>query len=178
MPESDSGYRYRLPANLRQQIGLGRISANARERGVVRSGLGIESIERGLLYETLTGGTNYSSLSATTWTALDTTLLSWTITASGKRPIEFHMAAWMTSDPSDLMGLSLSWDGDEVSGFPYGIIGIYNQANVTLTSGFCVLEDPAPGTHTVQVIYKVSGGTTGFVQVDALTHLAVMAKEI
>lgn len=176
---SDERFSFRRPYQLREQAGFGRIGTDARAPGrAAVQGLGVEAIERALLYEVITGETNYSSLDQTDWTALDTDLLSWTLYTSGKRPVEFHMSAWLTSDPSDLMGVSLSWDGTEVSGCPYGIAGIYNQSNVTQVSGFCVLENPGPGRHTVQVVYKVSGGTTGFVQVDTLTSMVVMAKEI
>lgn len=179
MPDDpNDGYRYRLPANLRQQVGLGRIGREARSRGVVRSGIGIESIERAHFWHMMSGATNYSSLSQTAWTELDSTNLKWSVTTSGKRPLEFKITAWVGVDASQLLGVSLTWDGAEVTGATYGMAGVYSPANVMCVSGFAVLDDPGPGTHSLAVVHRQSGGTAGLVQVDSSTHLFVSAKEI
>lgn len=179
MPDDpNDGYRYRLPANLRQQVGLGRISSDARTRGVVRSGLGIESIERALLNESLTGATNYSSLSSTTWVALDTTNLQWSIWLSGKRPVEYTIVGYVATTATNTLGLSIMLDGTEITSMPLGICGAYNKTDVVCISGTWVTDPPTPGRHTVAVCYKVNGGASGFVQVDSSVHMFVVAKEI
>lgn len=170
--------RYMVPGWLRQQAGLGRIGSDARSPARTAYGLAIENVERAWHYGTRTGVTNYSSLSSTTWTDLDSTNLAWTVTTSGKRPLEFRITGWLGVGAGLLMGVSVAWDGVEVTGFPYGMAGVYQPASVMCVSGFGVLPAPSPGSHRMSVVYRVSGGASGLVQVDSSTHLFVSVKEI
>lgn len=178
MPDETSGY-FRVPGWLRQQAGIGRIGADARAPARTAYGLAIENVERAFLWDVHTGGTNYSSLAATSWTALDATNLSWTITTSGKRPVEFRLSAYLATAAVQSISLSFAWDGVEFSGRPDGLVTVYDQtANSIPAAGFAVLNSPGPGTHTLSVVYLVSGGAGGFVEVDADRSLFVSAKEI
>jgi hypothetical protein len=178
VPDEATNY-FRVPGWLRQQAGLGRIGVDARAPARTAYGLAIENVERGFLWDVHTGGTNYSSLAATSWTALDATNLSWMITTSGKRPVEFRLSAYLATAAVQSISLSLAWNGVEFSGRPDGVFTVYNQtANSIPVAGFAVIDQPGPGTHTLTVVYKVSGGAGGFVEVDADRSLFVSAKEI
>ena len=174
----DDGSRYRVPGWLRQQAGIGRIGADA--RGPARSayGLAIENVERGFLWDQLTGATNYTGLSATSWTAVDGNALSWRVWVSGNRPVEFSLTASIVSGASQAIGVSLAWDGVEVTGTSYGMLIVFNETVFQHRSGGAVLESPVGGEHTVSVVYRVSGGTGGGVQVDSDARLFMSAKEI
>lgn len=161
MPDDpNSGYRYRLPANLRQQVGLGRIGKNARERSVVRSGLGIESIERGFLNGVEILGADITGLNSSTYANIDTTL-TWSVTLSGKRPAEIRSAAlvqYVTG--GGFVAMTLYANGADVTTAPLGLwytdtAAMWHTANMEW-----VLEEPLPGTNTFHIAYKVfSAGT-------------------
>ena len=179
MPDDpNSGYRYRLPANLRQQVGLGRIGENARDRGVVRAGLGIESIERAHVAESVSTGTDYTSLAETTWTALDSTNMSWDVWLSGKRPVELQISAGALATSPFRIALSISMDGVEVTGRSLGMTFTYDSAAVDHICGAYTIGEVAPGKHRFQVVYVVSGGSSGAITNDANSAVYVCIKEV
>lgn len=178
MSDYNDTSRYRLPANLRQQVGLGRCSLDARSRGVVRTGLGIESIERGHLAESVTTGTDYTSLAATNWTALDTTNMSWDLWLSGTRPVECSINAGVLATATFRIALSLSMDGVEVTGRSLGMTYTYDSAALDHICGEHTIASVAPGKHRFQVVYIVSGGAGGAVANDPTSAVYVRIKEV
>lgn len=176
MSDYNDTSRYRLPANLRQQVGLGRISTDARDRGVQRSGLGIESIERAYLAEQVIGTADYSSLTATSWTAIDSTNLQWSLTTSGTRPVELMFSVLGLAPAAQTLYLSFLWDGTEVTSAVEGMSINVISSSLAKMHGFHTMMDVGPGTHTLALAYKVSGGT-GVVYNNGF-RIFVRAKEV
>ncbi len=177
MPDDTSGY-FRVPGWLRQQAGLGRIGVDARAPARTAYGLAIENVERAHLWHQRTGASNYTSLGATSWTALDSTNLAWRLWVSGRRPIEFSLTGSIVSGSLKTVGLSVAWDGVEVTGTTNGMLIAYDVTTYQHRSGGFVLDPVTGGEHTVTIVYRVSGGVGGGVQVDADARLFVSVKEI
>ena len=169
--------RYMVPGWLRQQAGLGRIGADARSPARTAYGLAIENIERGYLATRYTAGSDYSSLSSTSWVALDSTNLSWSFTASGKRPVELTVSGLVLATATRNIRLSFLWDGVEVTGTTLGMCLSWDSAATDFLTGVHRI-DPTAGTHTVAVAYSVSGGASGAVSVSGGASLFVSVKEV
>jgi hypothetical protein len=140
--------------------------------------LAIENVERGFLWDQLTGATNYTGLSATSWTELDPALLRWGLTLSGARPVEFRLSVRIIGSSGQSFGVSLALDGAEVTGTTYGMCMTFSDAAYTQVSGFAVLDNPSPGARTVSVVVRASGGSAAGVAVDGNNRLFMSAKEI
>lgn len=170
-------YRYRVPGWLRQQAGIGRIGADARSPARGTYGLAIENIERCLFHAQVTGESNYGGLAATSWTELDPVLLRWDVWTSGRRPVELFLQARMAGSSLSIIGLSLAWDGVEVTNATYGMVMVYDAAYQQVSGG-AVLDVPGGGEHQLSVVYRVSGGVSAGVAVDGNNRLFVSCKEV
>jgi len=177
VPDDARNY-YRVPGWLRQQAGLGRIGPDARQPAGTAYGLSMENVERGFLWKQITDATNYTGLGATTWTNVDSTTLSWPMWVSGKRPLELMVTGSLVSGAAQAMGLSVAWDGVEVTGTDYGMLIVFNETVYKHRSGVGILGSPVGGRHTVSIVYRVSGGSGGGVQVDGDARLFLSVKEI
>lgn len=178
MPDDpNSGYRYRLPANLRQQVGLGRIGTEARTRGVVRSGLGIESIERGFLNGVRSLDADLTGLNSSTFALADPTDLAWDVGLSGKRPAEVRCSAlvqYVTG--GGYLALSLFANGAEVSSAGLGLWYTDTAATWYTVSIGWVVDEPLAGTNTFGLAYKVF--SAGSLTVSSGVPVQMMVKEL
>lgn len=177
MPDEATNY-FRVPGWLRQQAGLGRIGADARAPARTAYGLAIENVERGFFHTQVNNESNYTGLSSTTWVDVDATLLSWSVTTSGRRPVELTLVTRIIGSAGREMGASLAWDGVEVTGVGYGMCHTFDNAFYHQTTGRAVLDSPGGGTHRLSVVYKVSGGVAAGLLVNGKNRLFVSVKEI
>lgn len=168
---------YRVPGWLRQQAGLGRIGVDARSPARTAYGLAIENVERGYLATRHTGGADYTGLSSTTWVALDSTNLSWVVWCSGRRPVELTVSGLVLATSGSNIRLSFLMDGVEVTGTTLGMCLSWDSAATDFLTGVHRV-DPSPGSHTFQVAYSVSGGSSGAVAVSGGASLFVAVKEV
>lgn len=176
MPDEATNY-FRVPGWLRQQAGLGRVSPDARAPARTAYGLAIENVERAYLATRVTGSADYSSLASTSWVALDSTNLKWTLYTSGRRPVELMVSALVLATATRNIRLSFLLDGVEVTGTTLGMCLSWDSAATDQVTGVHRI-DPTPGAHTLAVAYSVSGGASGAVAVSGGASMFVSAKEI
>lgn len=173
----DSESRYRLPANLRQQVGLGRIGDDARTRGVVRSGLGIESIERGFLNGVRNLDADITGLNSSSFALADSTDLVWGVKLSGKRPAEVRCSAlvqYVTG--GGYLALTLFVNGVEASGAALGLWYTDTASTWYTASVGWIVDEPLAGTNTFGLAYKVF--SAGSLTISSGVPVQMMVKEL